>query len=197
LLFGALVGFLIAYTPKADAKGIVPFPVCGKGEHIGNPHCITPTPLPTETPTETPTPTTTPEPTITPTVEPTQPITPTPDEPLALMRASNSGSTEGGSTSTPLCQDTVPYKVSDFWIENPVSGDNALTLHWGTSGDWDKVNIAYGENKYEWKYALLGTEDDGEEVIGGLKNGQHYWFQIAYVNGCSVSEYSEPIDPLP
>lgn len=58
-----------AFPPQPD----LPPQVCDNGEHVGNPHCITPTPTVVVTPTVSPT--------STPSATPTQePITPTPTE---------------------------------------------------------------------------------------------------------------------
>lgn len=132
-------------------------------------------PEPTPEPTEEPEPTIIPEPTTEPVITP---------EPV-----------EG--VSTPTCSDLMPIKVSDIWVENPVANDGKLTIRWGTNPSYGEVHIRYSEIDGEWRYALLGTDNDGTEEIGALQNGVHYWFQVAYVNGCAVGEYSHSFDPLP
>jgi hypothetical protein len=178
--------------------------------------CPTPTVTPTSAPTATPTiaptvtpvptvevtPTPTQEPTVTPT--PTQEVTPTPTEtpritptPTEVPQSTPSEPEQSSGNSTPSCPDLTPVKVNDIWVENPVSNDGKLTIRWGTNPSYGKAHIRYSEVDGEWRYALLNTENDGTEEIGGLKNGTHYWFQVSYVNGCMPGPYSHSFDPLP
>jgi hypothetical protein len=61
-----IIAFIVAVSliPKKAGASQLPDQVCGNGEHVGNPHCITPTPI--ATPSATLTPTLTPTPTIDP-----------------------------------------------------------------------------------------------------------------------------------
>ena len=63
IVITAVLGFF--GMVQIHASHHVPDPVCGEGEHVGNPHCITTTPTPTQgvTPTVTPGITLTPTPT--------------------------------------------------------------------------------------------------------------------------------------
>lgn len=73
----ALISFLVGLgslvvTSQVQAVFVVPTPVCGEGEHVGNPHC-----LPSVSPTAVPTPTKKPcKPTVT--VEPSVEVTVSP-----------------------------------------------------------------------------------------------------------------------
>lgn len=182
--------------------------------------CPTPTPSPTATPTPQPTVTPTVEPTITPSPTPTVEITPTPTvEPCDDCNEPTPTPTEtprvtptptevpqstpseleqsSSSTATPSCPDLTPTQVKDIWVENPVQNDGKLTIRWGTNPAYGKAHIRYSEVDGEWRYALLNTDNDGSEEIGGLKNGTHYWFQVAFVQNCAVGSYSSSFDPLP
>ncbi len=93
----------------------IPSPICDNGEHVGNPHCITPTPEVTLTPTPTDTQKCgedciTPE--VTPTATPTAEVTPT-NTPLRTDLSDNKS--DGGS-SCPEC--TQPHNAG-FGPGNP------------------------------------------------------------------------------
>lgn len=168
------------------------------GDHEGE--CVEPsvTPSPTISPTPTPTEEITPTPPqdeeVTPTPTETPRVTPTPTE---VPQSTPSEPEQSSSTGTPSCPDLTPTQVKDIWVENPVSNDGKLTIRWGTNPAYGKAHIRYSEVDGEWRYALLNTDNDGTEVIGDLKNGTHYWFQVAYVNGCQPGPYSHSFDPLP
>ncbi len=180
--------------------------------HLGTPHnnetydtngaCVQPSPTPTVAPTTTPTPTPSGceedciTPTITPTPTPTEMITPTPPQVSGNM----GGFTEADhnqSKQAPDCPNLTPTQVNDVWYTNyQINGDTAsIDLHWGVNDNYPSVNIAYGENKGEWRYGVQHIDNNGQFTIGGLKPHQTYWFQVAYVLGCSTGDYSSPVDP--
>lgn len=172
------------------------------GDHAGA--CVEPTVEPTNTPE--PTPTDVVEPSVTP--EPTEEVTPTPTEevtPEPTREPTQAPTAEhhedavltNNTTNTPFCSEATPTRVEDIWVENPIQNDGKLTVRWGTNPNYGKAHIRYSEIDGEWRYALLNTDNDGTEEISGLQNGVHYWFSVAYVNGCSVGTYSRSFDPLP
>lgn len=167
---------------------------------------VTPTISPTVVPTSQPTPTELPDFCPEEGYQPYGPclpeVTPTPEEPRVTPAEAPSTPHEdtvltNNTTNTPSCSDLTPIRVTDIWVENPVQNDGALTVRWGTNPNYNRVHIRYSEVDGEWRYALLNTDNDGTETISGLKNGVHYWFQVAYVNGCSVGAFSRSFDPLP
>lgn len=157
---------------------------------------LEPTIAPTEEPTPTVEPTTTPEPTVEPTVtpEPTREpeVTPEPQPLTATQGNSGTGLVDNS------CHDLKPAEmVQDLWYTDyVVSGNTAsLVLHWGTNPNYGSVNIVYGENIGQWSYAALNIPNNGQFTIGALKPHQTYWFQVAYVRGCAVGDFSHPVDP--
>lgn len=128
--------------------------------------------------------------TPTPTPSPTQP-------PVVVTTQSSSGFSAPSMPNAPTCPDLKPTMVHDVWYSNyKITGKTAsLILHWGTNSNYGKVNIAYGENRNEWRYAVLNIDNNGQFTIGGLKPRQTYWFQVAYVAGCMPGDYSNAIDP--
>lgn len=170
------------------------------GDHAGA--CIDPTATPTPTacvspsPTVTPTITPTPDPTITPTVTPT--VTPEPTStPSATV--SPSGSSEGVST-TGGHSSSCPYEVGNvpwFRVEQGVPNDGKMEIYWSDILSADHVNIYYGEEKGKMTHSVIQVADNGHFTIGGLVNGQHYWFTMQGVDGDCAGPLSEMIDPLP
>jgi hypothetical protein len=185
--------------------------------HLGTPHnlqvydtlgdCNNPTPTlsPTQTVTPSPTPhtceinvekiavdcvTPTVTPKVTPTVELSPTITPT-SAPSGNIEAHNE------AKIAPGCSNLPPIQVKDVWYTDYqiIGGKAQLVLHWGTNPSYGSAHIAYGENKGEWRYAVLNVANNGSFTIGELKPHQTYWFQVAYVNGCAVGNYSRPVDP--
>lgn len=171
--------------------------------HLGTPHnnqtydtngaCQQPTVTPTNSPTPTPTvevtPTPTGEPTPTPTDEPR--VTPTPTE---EPKGGDQPTFAGSSTEAPTCSDSKPGTVANINVKSAgVSGQ--LEVQWSLPTGADKVHIEYGLDKFA-QHALLNTPNDGNEVIGNLVSGKHYWFRVAGVNGCAVGEFSNWFDPI-
>lgn len=165
--------------------------------------CALPTVTPTVTLTATPTPTTEPEceeecvtetPTPTPTEEPR--VTPT-ETPAPTETPKEEHGAPLSAPTFASCSELPPTMVQDKWYSDyKVAGNTAeLTVHWGLNSEYPKVNIAYGENINEWRYAVLGVDNNGSYTIGSLKPNQSYWFQVAYVRGCAVGPYSAPFDP--
>jgi len=104
---------------------------------------------------------------------------------------------EPGPAGAPMCQDPVPGNVPNMFVLGGVPNDNCVTVRWWPPEGADKVHIRYSEVDGEWRYGLNDTPNDGEEEICGLKNGVHYFFQVAGVNGCAVGPWSSSFDPLP
>lgn len=178
--------------------------------------CNTHVPQPSPTPTATPTPTVEPEPEYcqdenatnykeegeceyeedpTPTPTPTDQPTPTP-EPERKVETQSSGG--GGGASAPTCSDSKPGKVANIYVDPGKPNDGKLEVRWlPEEPKASKAHIRYSEVDGDWRYAKLDTENDGVEEIGDLKNGVHYWFQVAQVNGCAVGDYSRSFDPVP
>lgn len=182
------------------------------GDSIGI--CPQTTPTPTPSPTDEPIPTPTVEPSVSPSPTPTETpdpcevktdsileidpcATPTPTTVIPTEAPQSSSDTtdhnsagNGGS----LCSDAKPARVANI---NVVTTGNTgeLQIQWALPIGADKVHIEYGLEKNA-QYSLLNTSNDGNEVIGALDSGQHYWFRVAGVNGCAVGDYSDWFDPL-
>lgn len=157
------------------------------GDYPGQ--CVEPTvtviPEPTDVPSPTPSPTQEPEPTRTPEATPS-PVIDRIETPSSV------------GVSTPSCPDQVPTKVEDVWVDTGVKNDGQITVFWGQNSNYSKVHIVYTDAEPgNWRYALLDTDNDGSESIGGLQNGVHYWFAVQYVNGCAPGPLSDWVDPLP
>lgn len=161
----------------------------------------TPTPTATPTPTVSPTPSPTVSPTPTPSVEPspTPTETPRPTETPKPTEAPSQPSSNTSTASAPVCGDTVPGSVANIYVDRGVANDGKLEVRWlPAEPKANKAHIRYTDGQVgDWRYALLNTDNDGIEEIGGLVNGTHYWFQVAQVNNCSVGEWSQPFDPVP
>lgn len=173
------------------------------GQAIFNNGCAeavaTATPIPTNTPTNTPTT----EPTATPTTEPTTTPTITP-EPTEEPKPTETPKTNT-ETSTPSTNNTPSHscpfevgKVDALNVETGIPNDNAIELYWTPIASADKVNIYYGEEQSNPKHSVIGVEDNGHFQVGGLVNGQHYWFSIEGTAGADCTgPRSIEIDPLP
>ena len=109
------------------------------------------------------------------------------------------GSSNPGATQAPTCSDSVPGKVANIFVATGTPNDGKLEVKWlSDEPKGNKAHIRYTEGNGEnWQHALLNTDNDGNEVIGELKNGVHYNFQVAQVNGCAVGPWSKTYDPLP
>lgn len=166
-----------------------------------------PTPMSTITPTlfTSPTPTV-PQPTvnpcdgecITPSPEVTPEVTRVPEptkEPKGEPLTANFSAdfSQGGVTT---CSDLKPTNINDVWLEDDAVGNGELIVRWGVNSNYSKVHIVYGFEAGDIRYSLLNTENDGREVIGQL-DSRHYWFSVANVNGCAVSDYVQWVDPMP
>lgn len=182
--------------------------------HSGNGKCkanptLTPTPT-IEEPTVTPTPTEeiTPTPTEeqgckedcvteTPTPTPTDEVTPTPTPEDHQEGLTSNFSSNFSQSGNPTCPDLKPTKVQDVWYSDyQIAGATAsLKLNWGLNSNYNKVVIAYGDEKGQWLYGVPETENNGSYTIGNLTPNKTYWFSVAYRNGCAVGEFSDPVDP--
>lgn len=173
--------------------------------HLGTPHntetfdtdgeCLVEV---TPTPTDEPTPTPTDEPECE--VECEEPeITPTPTEEPCRENCGTPPTFAGSSTEAPICSDRVPGKVANIFVATGTPNDGKLEVRWlSDEPKGNKAHIRYTEGNGEnWNHALLNTDNDGIEVIGGLINGTHYNFQVVQVNGCAVGPWSSTYDPLP
>ena len=210
LLFGLVLGGAFAATNVFACRGECPAPTPIIIDECDQDECITPTPTPIpeiivclDGEAELTIPKTRqawarvlysypnavigecPEPEVTPTPTPTATPSATPEE-----RHDNPGA--------PVCGDSVPANVANIFVDSGVLNDGKLEVRWLPSEPkGNKAHIRYSEVDGQWRYALLNTDNDGHEEIGGLTNGTHYWFQVAQVNGCAVGNYSRSFDPLP
>lgn len=130
-----------------------------------------------------------PEVTPTPTEEPE--VTPTPtEEPKGTPPTFVGSSTEAPG----VCGDARPTRVANInVVSHGVKGE--LEVQWALPTGGDRVHIEYGLGQNA-EHALLNTPNDGNEIIGGLNSGSHYWFRVAGVNGCAVGDYSGWFDPI-
>jgi len=166
--------------------------------------CVTPTPTPSPTPTPTVEPTPTPDVTPTPTVE----ATPTPEDrkPDYWDCSMDHSCVPGISTPQPdMCVPTL--KDIPNMLVAPTCGAGALRVLWTPNPDANYAHIVYCEDGVncnlpinQWPYSLLETNNDGNECVGGLKTGKHYYFVVTPVNrkgaGACVGNYTKPFDPL-
>lgn len=129
------------------------------------------------------------DPCVTPT--PTEEPTPTPEQPGT---PGNPPTFAGSSTEAPSCGDVKPGKVANIFVKT-TGNSGELEVQWALPEGANKAHIVYGLDKVA-QYALLGTDNDGNEVIKDLTSGQHYWFAVAGVNGCAVGDFSNWYDPL-
>lgn len=127
----------------------------------------------------------TPSPEPTPTEEPGQP--------------GNPPTFAGSSTDAPgVCTDASIGTVGGIYVDRGVANDGKLEVRWWPAANADRAHIKYTDGEVgDWRYALLNTENDGVQEIGGLQNGKHYWFIVAGVSGCAVGPWSSAFDPLP
>lgn len=226
LLVGIIAAVWVIPTPSIQAKAITYFPfpsaVCGQGVHIGNPHCssspsptlspsLSPSPSPTIQPcvdidlveawkdeveivcsSSTPSATPTATPSATPSVVPTSTVTPSPSPtPEAQVQV---------FTTIPrpdYCHSTLPPAPLNLFVDSGTPNDGKVEVRWTPVGGAQLAHIRYGETQDSFPYALLNTPNDGHEVIGDLKNKQHYWFEVAQVDGNCVGAYSNAFDPMP
>lgn len=162
--------------------------------HLGTPHnnetfdtdgeCEEVEATPTPTPTIDPTPT--PEVTQTPTEEPT----PTPTE----TPKNNPTVSSGGSSAPGVCSISDIGNVANIYVVT--TGEKGeLEVQWSLPSNANQVHIEYGLEQYA-QHSLLNTANDGNEVIRGLKSGEHYWFRVAGVRDCGVGAYSSWFDPI-
>ncbi len=157
------------------------------GDHAGECLEVSPSPSPSLPPASPePTPEVSPEPSVEPRSVPTT-------EPMHTTVVSVQT-----SVVTPTqCADSVPHETANIFVDSGVPNDNKLEVRWLPAEGASRAHIVYAEYGQPWSYALLDTENDGHEVIGGLKNGQNYYFQVAGVNGCAVGPWSTAFDPKP
>ncbi len=177
----------------------VPSPVCDNGKHVGNPHCVTPTPTqgvtPTPTDEVTPTPTDEPDceggevysvkqdcpPEVTPT--PTEEVTPTPTETPKNDTGGTPPTFAGSSTEAPQCGKVAPTKVgANFHIYR--NGEDAVAKWFPTEGN--HVNIYYRNlNDSSDVHALRDVDNDGYEDNLHLLGSKDWEFGLQQSNDCA------------
>lgn len=161
------------------------------GDHAGA--CVAPsvTPSPTVQPSPTPTdivPSPTEEPSITPTETPKK------------EESKGDGGSQPSTNTTSAPRYSCPFevgKVDALNVESGVANDNAIELYWTPIASANKVNIYYSEERGNWRYSVIGVEDNGHFQVGGLTNGQHYWFSIEGTQDACTGPRSVEVDPLP
>ncbi len=167
-----------------------------QGQVIWNNGCNVSQPTPTATPILTPTPTLELTPTITPTATPSATVTQTPCGDECKPKEVTKTQPAAG-----ICTAGVPGNVGNIYVATGIPNDNKLEVRWSNASPnegAEKAHIMYTDGKPgDWRYALLDTNNDGTEVIGGLVNGKHYWFVVALVHECSVGSWSNAFDPTP
>jgi hypothetical protein len=130
-------------------------------------------------------------------IEDTPPIEEPPVEVVCTENCGTPPTFAGSSTNAPVCSDTTPGVVANINVESGTPDDNKVEVQWALPTGANKVHISYGEYGKPYEHALLNTDNDGNEVIGGLKNGVNYNFKVAGVNGCAVGQWSAEFDPKP
>lgn len=149
--------------------------------------------------TPSPTPETTPESSATPEPTPTatESASPTPTPPIIIYKE-ELHQEPPTPTQPSLCPDAVPGDVANIYVDRGIPNDGKLEVRWWEPSGASEVHIMYTDGEPgDWRYALLNTPNDGNEVIGELKNNTHYWFQILGVQGCATGRPSAPFDPIP
>lgn len=177
-----------------------------EGQAIWRNNCVVPTPSPSPSPTPTPTPSPSPSPSpeVTPSPTPTPSVSPVPSPTPASTPCGSACEPVIPAKSVPtatVCRDAVPGEVANIYVDRGTSNDGKLEVRWLNASPNEgaqHAHIVYTDTTPgDWKYALLNTPNDGTEVIGELKNNQHYWYSVALVNGCSVGNFSTAFDPVP
>jgi len=148
-------------------------------------HTVNPSPSPEVTPTQIITPTEN--------IIPTQEIVPT-SEQVPTSGPDNTSKNQESKPTSKDCQDKTPSTVANINVVN-TGIPGKLNVNWSIPEAGSSAHIEYGTDKVP-EYALLNTPNDGNEIIGGLTKGQHYWFRVAGVNGCAVGDYSDWFDPV-
>jgi hypothetical protein len=100
-------------------------------------------------------------------------------------------------TAPGVCSINDIGDVANINVLTGTPNDGMVEVQWSLPQNADKVHIMYGEYGKPYEHALLNTDNDGHEVIGGLKNGVNYNFKVAGVRGCGVGNYSKEFDPMP
>lgn len=92
---------------------------------------------------------------------------------------------------------TLPGVPQNFDAQTGVLNDNKMELSWAVVPSADYVNIRWGYEDGNWIGNLENSPNDGQQTIGGLVNGLHYWFSIQAENSCGEGNWSASIDPTP
>jgi hypothetical protein len=143
--------------------------------HNQNNDCEEPTPTPTETPE----------------------VTPTPEQPQTGGWSPEPEGNKSTTNAPGVCSINDIGDVANINVLTGTPNDGMVEVQWSLPQNADKVHIMYGEYGKPYEHALLNTDNDGHEVIGGLKNGVNYNFKVAGVRGCGVGNYSKEFDPMP
>lgn len=101
----------------------------------------------------------------------------------------------GSTTETPAsCPINDISRVANIFVKT-TGNKGELEVQWALPANADEAHIEYGLEKNA-THALLNTPNDGNEVIKGLKSGEHYWFRVAGVRDCGVGAFSDWFDPI-
>jgi hypothetical protein len=200
--FMGVLGILNIVDYRVHANFHTPFPsaVCGKGLHIGNPHCSphpSQTASPTAIPSGTPIPSSTPEPSVEPSSTPKPTQTP---EPSSQASASGQGfsSPQGpfGAPSAPVCDlITAAPSVIAFSRNNPSS----IHIVWTPSDPFvhDFV-VRYSLGPDIWLWSTVVHVEPGQKLetdLNLLPLNHMIWVKVAGTeNGC-VGPFGNAIDP--
>lgn len=211
IIFGVIVAFVLfmafqAYASNGNNNNQCnshnlqncpsPSPICGNGEHVGNPHCHTPTPHPTATVSPTPVPTINPcdiwkydieEPC--PTEEPS--VTPTPT-PISTPSATPVFYQDNSAPSNSCVAPTDAPKLQGFKVED--NGDVTFSW-WPSTSNFDDQTLVYGCSPDNLIYGVNGIDKHiSQFTIHDFKcNGQRYAQVWANSNGCVAK--SNILDP--
>lgn len=181
LLTRSALAFQLPHFPPHPE---LPPQVCGEGLHVGNPHCITPTP--TEEPTVTPTPTEQP-------CEDCVEITPTPTREVVV---SNPPQVDSGYTppapSADVC--TLPIQaplLQGFKRLSPTS----VQFDWWKSPDAETQSILYGYSADALNYSVVDfSADTTSFTLNDLQPNVMIFAMIRASKGACTAD-SQIVDP--
>jgi len=192
---GILVYWILTHPKSSDAWYHVPDAVCGEGLHIGNPHCITPTPTQEVTPTVTPAPTIeqgceedcyeiTPTPTPTIEVIPTATPIPTEFQPQGLSQPQPPAVCNGSEIKyAPTVVEFNRVDIDSVWIRWTSVDDhikNYIVQYGLTSG----IPL--------WETEVKGSLDT---TLNFLPPGHMIWVRVAGTDDCIRGNFGGWVDP--
>jgi hypothetical protein len=121
-----------------------------------------------------------------------------PEEPVYPYIHVDSWSQPEPAKAPAVCSITNIGDVANIVALTGTPNDGKIEVQWSLPENADKVHIVYREySESGWTHALLNTPNDGNEVIGELKNGVNYAFAVAGVRDCGVGKFSQEYDPMP